>query len=49
LVESAKANSTDPYRYLLWLFQRLPHAMSVEEYAALLPWNSPGTCRAAQC
>jgi transposase len=49
LVESAKANGTDPYRYLLWLFQRLPHAMSVDEYAALLPWNSPDTCRAAQC
>jgi hypothetical protein len=46
LVESCKANGIDPYRYLCWLFERLPKATSVDEYAALVPWRLPGTPRA---
>lgn len=39
LVETCKANSIDPYRYLTWLFQRLPLAKTVDDYDALLPWK----------
>jgi len=41
LVETCKAHTIDPYRYLSWLFQRLPLAQTVDDYAALLPWNMP--------
>ncbi|MGZ0002873.1 IS66 family transposase [Burkholderia gladioli] len=41
LVETCKANGIDPYRYLTWLFQRLPLAEGVEDYDALLPWKMP--------
>jgi transposase len=39
LIETAKANQRDPYRYLIWLFTRLPAARSAEDYAALMPWH----------
>lgn len=45
LVESAKANGIDPYRYLIWLFQRLPLAKTVDDYDALLPWKMPAELR----
>lgn len=45
LVETAKANGIDPYRYLSWLFQRLPLATSVDDYDALLPWKMPANLR----
>jgi hypothetical protein len=45
LVESAKANGIDPYRYLTWLFQRLPLAKTVDDYDALLPWKLPAHLR----
>ncbi|MFL9989684.1 IS66 family transposase, partial [Paraburkholderia sediminicola] len=45
LVESAKANGIDPYRYLTWLFQRLPLAKTVDDYDALLPWEMPADLR----
>ncbi|MBU9337253.1 IS66 family transposase [Burkholderia multivorans] len=45
LVETCKANNIDPYRYLTWLFQRLPLAKSVDDYDALLPWNMPADLR----
>jgi hypothetical protein len=41
LVETAKANGIDPYRYLTWLFQRLPLAKTADDYDALLPWRMP--------
>jgi hypothetical protein len=41
LVETAKANGIDPYRYLTWLFERLPLAKTVDDYDALLPWKMP--------
>lgn len=41
LVQSAKANDIDPYRYLVWLFAKLPFASTADDYAALLPWNVP--------
>ncbi|KUY87064.1 transposase [Burkholderia cepacia] len=45
LVESAKANGIDPYRYLTWLFQRLPLAETVDDYDALLPLKMPAELR----
>ncbi len=39
LVETAKANQLEPHAYLSLIFARLPTLTSVEDYAALLPWN----------
>jgi transposase len=41
IVETCRAHRIDPYRYLTWLFQRLPLANTVDEYDALLPWRMP--------
>jgi hypothetical protein len=40
LVESAKANNIEPHAYLSHLFTKLPYAKSVEDFEALLPWNT---------
>jgi transposase len=40
LVETAKANGLEPYAYLRRLFERLPHAKSVADYEALLPFGT---------
>jgi len=45
LIETAKANGVEPYRYLVWLFKALPLAQTVEDYLALLPWNMPASTR----
>ena len=37
LIETAKANDLEPYLYLRFLFDRLPHAKSEDDYTALLP------------
>ena len=39
LIETAKANGLEPYRYLRYLFERLPQASTTEEHRALLPWH----------
>lgn len=39
LIETAKANNIEPYRYLVALFKQLPLAQTVDDYEALLPWN----------
>jgi transposase len=39
LVETAKANGVEPHAYLSLLFARLPTALKVEDFEALLPWN----------
>jgi len=41
LIETCRANGIEPYRYLTWLFQRLPLAQTADDYTALLPWNMP--------
>ena len=38
LIETAKANGIEPFRYLRALFKQLPRARSADDYAALLPW-----------
>lgn len=37
LIESAKANKLEPYKYLRYLFEKLPFAETVEDYKKLLP------------
>jgi len=37
LIETAKACGLEPYRYLRFLFEKLPRAQAVEDYEALLP------------
>jgi transposase len=39
LIETAKANGMEPYRYLAHLFAELPKAGTVAQIEALLPWN----------
>jgi transposase len=39
LVETAKANNVEPHGYLSLLFERLPHAKTIEDFETLLPWN----------
>jgi len=47
LIETAKANGLNPHQYLLYVFEKLPHASSEQDIRALLPQNiatisSPG-------
>jgi len=37
LIETSKANGLEPYSYLRFLFDRLPHAVTEEDHKALLP------------
>jgi transposase len=41
LIETARVNNVEPYRYLQALFTTLPRARTVEDYEALLPWRIP--------
>lgn len=45
LVETCKANGIEPYRYLMWMFKKIPLAQTVDDYTALLPWNMPDSMR----
>jgi transposase len=38
IVETAKANGLEPYAYLRRLFEQLPHATTVADFEALLPF-----------
>ena len=46
LIETAKENGLDPYRYLLWLLQNAPQLSKTDEAWAesLLPANAPEEC-----
>ncbi len=39
LIETAKANGLEPYSYLLYLFDRLPHTRTTDEWRQLMPTN----------
>jgi transposase len=43
LVSTARANELEPYAYLRRLFDRLPHARTVEDLEALLPFTTGET------
>lgn len=47
ILETAKANGLDPYRYLLFLFEQLPGMdKSGDNWVdPLLPWNAPDQCK----
>ena len=38
LVNTAKANGIDPYRYLYYLFEKLPYAKTTGDVRRLMPW-----------
>ncbi len=40
LISTARANALEPYAYLKNLFEKLPHARTVDDFEALLPFNS---------
>ena len=39
LIETAKANGLDPYKYLLDLCKHIASVKTVDDVEALLPWN----------
>lgn len=39
LLETCKANSIDPYAYLVSLFSKSPTTKTADDFAALLPWR----------
>jgi len=39
IIETAKLNNVEPYRYLRHIFKELPKAESIEQFEALLPWH----------
>jgi len=39
LVETAKLNGLEPYRYLCRVFEELPKAQSLHDIEQLLPWQ----------
>ena len=47
MIETAKANSLDPYRYLTWVLTNAPALAVKEEHwgPKLLPANAPAECR----
>ena len=46
VMETAKANALDPYRYLLFLLEELPNAdrRRADWMERFLPWNAPDDC-----
>ena len=50
LIETAKEDGLDPYRYLAWLFSEAPKLSQTDpDWASkLLPWNAPESCCPAQ-
>ena len=50
LIETAKENGLDPYRYLLWILQNAPQLSKTDEAWAekLLPANAPEECYVPQ-
>jgi len=39
LIQTAKLNGIEPFKYLKTLFEKTPYASSVEDWEKLLPWN----------
>lgn len=42
LIETAKVNNLEPYRYMELLFREIPEAETKEDIERLLPWNVSG-------
>ena len=47
VIETAKANGVDPFKYLTYIFETAPRLdQSQDKWAeVLLPWNAPETCK----
>ena len=47
LIETAKANNLDPYKYLTWVLKTAPtkNMKDTEKVKTLLPMNAPAECR----
>ena len=47
LIETAKENGLDPYRYLVWLLREAPKRFTTDKSwaASLLPQFAPATCK----
>jgi len=43
LVNTAKANGIDPFKYLCYLFEEMPNANTVDAVKKLLPWYRDST------
>ena len=39
LLETCKANGVEPHAYLTFLFERLPHLSTADDYESMLQWN----------
>ena len=39
LIETAKANSLEPYQYIRHVLEHIAYAKTVEDIEVLLPWN----------
>ncbi|MDR0629057.1 MAG: transposase domain-containing protein [Treponema sp.] len=39
MIETAKLNGLNPLKYLQTLFERIPYAVSTDDWITLLPWN----------
>ncbi len=50
LIETAKENGLDPYRYLTWVFKTAPmiDMKDCDQVEKLLPINAPEKCRAGK-
>lgn len=46
IIETAKENNLDPFKYLTYIFSKFPNLKSDESVDILLPWNAPEVCKA---
>lgn len=46
IIETAKENNLDPYRYLTYIFTKAPNLKEYESIENFLPWNVPELCKA---
>lgn len=47
MIETAKENGLDPYRFLSYIFDAAPNMdlNDPDQLELLLPWNAPGLCK----
>ena len=45
IIETAKENNLDPYKYLTCIFSKAPNLKEHETVDILLPWNVPEECK----
>lgn len=47
LIETAKENGLNPYKYLTYIFREAPNleVANLQQMEQLLPWNAPDECK----